>query len=115
MSTCIFCKILKNEIPAQKLAETEELFAVSDINPQAPMHILIIPKIHVASLNDLSLEDRKNLLPQIYTLADKLMGEKGLRERGYRTVINNQKDGGQTVFHLHMHVLAGAALSGRFA
>src|SRR4051812_48943075 len=110
MSDCLFCKIISGSIPAKKLAEDANAIAIADIQPQAPLHALILPRQHVASLNDMTEADRAKLLPQLYALADKLVDEKGLRARGYRTVINNQSDAGQTVYHLHMHVLAGAAL-----
>lgn len=110
MSDCLFCKILEGKIPSQKLGESELAIAIADIQPQAPFHALILPKKHVASLNDMTAEDRKNLLPALYDLAHEITGQKNLRDRGYRTVINNQREGGQVVFHLHMHVLAGAPM-----
>lgn len=110
MPDCLFCKIIKGTIPAKKLAETDDAIAIADIQPQAPLHALIIPKRHVSSLNDMSDEDRQAILPQLYALADKLVVAKGVREAGYRTVINVNRDAGQTVFHLHMHVLAGSPL-----
>jgi len=114
MADCIFCKIISGSIPAKKLAESEHAIAIADIQPQAPTHALIIPKRHVATLNDMTATDRRDVLPALYDLAEQLAEEKGFRENGYRTVINNQAEAGQTVFHLHMHVLAGTKLKGGF-
>jgi histidine triad (HIT) family protein len=110
MKDCLFCKIISGSIPAQKIAESESAIAIADIQPQAPFHALVLPRRHVASLNDMTEQDRKELLPQMYALADSLALEKGYDKSGYRTVINNQADAGQTVFHLHLHVLAGTKL-----
>ncbi len=112
MNDCIFCKIISGQLLCEKLGETQNVFAFSDIQPQAPLHALLISKEHVASLNNLTPQKRREILPEMYDLADQIVQDKGLRERGYRTVINNQKEGGQVVFHLHMHVLAGAKLRG---
>lgn len=114
MADCIFCKIVQGQIPAKKLAESADAIAIADINPQAPVHALVIPKHHVESLNDMTSDDRRTILPALYELADQLAREKGFHGRGYRTVVNNQADGGQTVFHLHMHVLGGAAMKHGF-
>lgn len=114
MPDCVFCKILDGKIPSKILAESPQVVAIADITPQAPFHALVIPRQHIASLNDLSDTDRSAILPQLYSLADKLAGEKGFRESGYRTVINNQKGAGQTVFHLHMHLLGQADLKHGF-
>ena len=114
MPDCLFCKIVAGGIPAKKLAESESAIAIADIQPQAPLHALIIPKKHVASLNELNDEERRNMLPGLCALADQLAREKNIRESGYRTVINNQSVAGQTVFHLHLHVLGGAQLKGGF-
>ena len=114
MKDCIFCKIVAGSIPSKKLGESEHLIAISDIQGQAPFHALIIPKVHKSSLNDLDSADRAKFLPEMYSLADELASKSGFREQGYRTVINNQSMAGQTVFHLHMHVLSGAQLKGSF-
>jgi histidine triad (HIT) family protein len=114
MTDCLFCKIIDGKIPAKKLAESDNAIAIADINPQAPVHALIIPKKHVASLNELTAMDRTELLPALYELADALAKDRGLRESGYRTVINNGESAGQTVFHLHMHVLGGAPMRAGF-
>jgi histidine triad (HIT) family protein len=109
MSSCIFCKILKGEIPAAKVHETEHAIVIKDIQPQAPMHWLVIPRHHVASLNDLDDRTRVEILPSLYAAADAAANAQGIRDKGYRTVINNQSLAGQTVFHLHMHVLTGSS------
>ncbi|MGE4231746.1 MAG: HIT family protein [Bacteriovoracia bacterium] len=114
MNDCIFCKIAEGEIPAAKIVETESGFVIPDISPQAPMHLLVVPKLHVPSLNDLTEQERASILPMLYDLADIAAQEKGFKSTGYRTVINNQPDAGQTVFHLHMHVLGGGKLRGTF-
>ncbi|MBI3558095.1 MAG: histidine triad nucleotide-binding protein [Deltaproteobacteria bacterium] len=113
-SDCIFCKILDGKIPSTRLAESDLAVAIADITPQAPVHALIIPRKHVASLNDLTAADRREILPALYDLADQLARDKGVRETGYRTLINNGESAGQTVFHLHMHVLAGAKMKHGF-
>lgn len=114
MPDCIFCKIIDGKIPSAKLGESETAIAIKDITPQAPFHALVIPRKHVASLNDMSAQDRKELIPALYDLAARMAEEHAFREAGYRTVINNQEGAGQTVFHLHMHVLANARLKGGF-
>ena len=114
MADCIFCKILDGKIPSKRLAESDMAIAIADITPQAPLHALILPKKHVASLNDLTAADRREILPALYELADQLARDKGLLESGYRTVINNGESAGQTVFHLHMHVLGGAGMKHGF-
>lgn len=114
MNDCLFCKILRGEIPAKKLGENEHAIAIADISPQAPFHALILPKRHVAGLNALQRSDRQELLPALYELADELAASQGFLERGYRCVINNLEEGGQTVFHLHMHLLAKAQMRSAF-
>ena len=113
MTDCLFCKIIDGKMDAKKLGESDSCLAIADIMPQAPLHALIVPKKHVASLNEMSAADRREVLPQLFDLADRLAAEQGLRERGYRTVINNQREGGQAVFHLHLHLLAGAQMRGQ--
>ena len=102
---CIFCKIVSGQIPAKKVYEDEELFAFHDIHPHAPVHFMVIPKLHVASLNDVTPEHAP-LLGRILTLAPRLAREQGATN-GFRTVINTGADGGQEVFHLHVHVMGG--------
>ena len=101
---CLFCRIVRKEIPATLVAETEHCVAFRDINPQAPVHILVIPREHVASLNETK---DPALVGRLQLLAAKLASQEGLSTRGYRTVINTNADAGQTVFHLHLHLLGG--------
>lgn len=104
MDNCIFCKIIKGEIPSKKLFEDEDIFAFEDINPQAPVHILVIPKEHFSSLNTIP-EDKKDILSHILMKARNIAQEKGIGESGYRIVLNTGKDSGQEVFHIHFHIL----------
>jgi histidine triad (HIT) family protein len=106
MSDCLFCKIVKGDVPGAIVHQDDDLVAFKDINPQAPMHVLIVPRRHVATLNDLAPADDA-LVGSMARLAAKLARDKGYDERGYRTVFNCNADAGQTVFHIHMHVLAG--------
>jgi histidine triad (HIT) family protein len=103
---CIFCKIIKGEIPCNKAFENEDLLAFYDINPQAPVHILIIPKKHIPTILDIKPEDY-NLLGKMFTLASQLAGEADIAEPGFRTVFNCNKDAGQAVYHIHLHLLGG--------
>lgn len=103
---CLFCKIVSGDIPAAKVYEDDVCIAFNDITPQAPTHILIIPKEHVDSLDKVG-EDHKDSLGHIMLTAGEIAREKGFSEDGYRVVINTNGDGGQTVFHLHVHLLAG--------
>jgi len=102
---CIFCKIVAGQIPARKVFENEELLAFHDIHPWAPVHVLVIPKVHVASLADVGPQ-HDALLGRMLGLAPRLMKELGVIN-GFRTVINTGRDGGQEVQHLHMHVFGG--------
>ena len=106
MSGCLFCKIVSREIPAKILYDDEHLLAFEDINPQAPLHALVIPKTHIATLNDLSPE-HDALVGEMTRRASALAKERGYAERGFCTVINTNRDAGQTVFHIHVHVLGG--------
>ncbi len=110
MSDTIFGKIIRREIPADIVHEDEQVLAFRDVNPQAPVHILIIPKKPIATLNDLQPEDEP-LVGHLYTVAAKLAADLGFAESGYRTVMNCNADGGQTVFHIHLHLLAGRPLT----
>ena len=103
---CIFCKIASGEIPSQKVYEDETCVAFNDLEPQAPTHILIIPRDHVDSL-DKAIESDDAKLGHLLTSAAKIARDKGFADGGYRVVINTNSDGGQTVFHLHVHLLAG--------
>ena len=106
MEDCIFCKIIKKEIPSTILYEDDEIIAFKDINPAAPIHILVIPKKHIPSLVELEKEDEL-LVGKIYTVINKLAEAQGVKERGYRVIVNCGKDAGQEVGHLHFHLLAG--------
>ena len=106
MSDCLFCRIPKKEIPSKAVYEDEQVYAFEDINPAAPVHVLIIPKKHISTLNDISDGD-KELAGHLLFVAGKIAKEKGFAEAGYRTVFNVNKDGGQVVFHLHLHLLGG--------
>lgn len=109
MEDCIFCKIIKGEIPSNKVYEDDEILAFKDINPAAPIHILVIPKKHIKSLVELEKED-EILVGKIYTVINKIAEEQGVKEKGYRVIVNCGKDGGQEVGHLHFHLLAGKPL-----
>jgi histidine triad (HIT) family protein len=103
---CIFCKIARREIPSKQVFEDDVCLAFEDLHPQAPVHILIIPREHVDSL-DRAAEQQKETLGHLLLTAAKIAREKGFAAPGYRVVINTNNDGGQTVFHLHVHLLAG--------
>ena len=106
MKDCIFCKIAAGEIPSAKVFEDERCLAFNDLSPQAPTHILIIPRKHVDSL-DKARESQEDLLGHLLLTAADIARSKGFADDGYRVVINTNRDGGQTVFHLHVHLLAG--------
>jgi histidine triad (HIT) family protein len=110
MTDCLFCKIVNREIHAGLVFEDERVLAFSDINPQAPTHVLIIPKRHIASLNDIGVEDEQ-LVGELVRRAAALAREMGLSAGGYRTVFNTNRDAGQTVFHIHLHLLGGRSMS----
>jgi len=104
--SCLFCRIVSGEIPAKKVHEDEHLLAFEDINPQAPLHVLVVPKRHVATLNDLQAEDDQ-LVGEMVRRAAAIAESRGVAAGGYRTVFNCNSDAGQTVFHIHLHVLGG--------
>lgn len=103
---CIFCKIVSREIPADIVYENETVIAFNDINPAAPVHILIVPKKHLATTDEISPED-KDISAAIFEAAKEIAKQKNLSEDGYRLIINNGRAAGQVVFHLHMHILGG--------
>ena len=109
MTDCIFCKIAAGEVPATKVYDDGEVLAFRDINPEAPVHLLVIPRRHIATLNDLTEADAA-LIGRLYLAAKQVAIELGVAENGYRTVINCNRDAGQIVFHVHMHLLAGREL-----
>ena len=110
MSDTLFSKIINREIPAEILYEDDDVLAFSDVSPQAPVHFLVIPKLPIPTINDIQ-PDQAKLIGKMVLTAQKLVKEKGVAEGGYRLVMNCNEDGGQTVFHIHMHVLGGRTLS----
>jgi histidine triad (HIT) family protein len=104
--TCLFCKIVAGEIPAQKIHEDEWCIGFYDLHPQAPTHVLFVPKKHLSTLNDADESDR-TILGSLSFAAAQFAKAQGFAEAGYRTVINTNAHGGQTVFHIHLHLLAG--------
>ncbi len=109
MADCLFCKIVEGTIPSTKVYEDENVLAFRDIEPQAPEHIIIIPKNHIASANEITAENSV-VIARIYEVAAKLAKELGFADKGYRIVNNCGEDGGQTVGHIHFHLLAGRNL-----
>lgn len=109
MSDCLFCRLIKGEVKSKAVYENDEIFAFEDINPQAPTHILIIPKKHISGLTQLGGED-KELVGKIHLVAKRIAEEHSLGESGFRVVINSGPDAGETVEHLHFHLLGGRKL-----
>lgn len=109
MDDCIFCKIAKKEIPARVVFENERLIAFHDLFPQAPVHLLLIPKAHYNTLNHVGPED-STLLGELMSAAAQLAKEQGMADSGYRVVMNCNADGGQSVYHIHLHLLGGRHL-----
>ena len=110
MDDCLFCKIIAGQIPGKFLHQDDQLVAIADIDPQAPLHALIIPRKHIATLNDLAPGDDA-LIGAMHRAAAALARQHGYDERGYRTVFNTHRGAGQTVFHIHLHLLAGRGLT----
>jgi histidine triad (HIT) family protein len=110
VSDCLFCRIVARDIPGQIVFEDDDLLVFKDISPQAPLHVLIIPRKHIATLNDLTASDDA-LVGSMFRRAAALAKEQGYSDRGYRTVFNCNRDAGQTVFHIHLHLLAGRSLT----
>ena len=110
MSDCLFCKIIAGVIPVKPVYEDENLIVIQDINPQAPLHVLIIPKAHIASLNDLAPE-HDGLVGSMFRRAAAIAKDRGYSERGFRAVFNTNREAGQSVFHIHLHLLAGRSLA----
>lgn len=108
---CLFCKIVGRELPSDIIFEDDELLAFRDISPQAPTHMLVIPKRHVATVNDLAKTDAE-LVGKLVLRARALAAEAGVDEAGYRLLLNCNGEGGQTVFHLHLHLLGGRQMKG---
>lgn len=107
---CLFCKIIAGEIPSVKVYEDEDLYAFRDIDPKAPTHILVIPKKHIDSVNQLD-EENVHIVSKAFMTLKTLAVQEGIDESGYRIVVNTLKDGGQSVGHLHFHLLGGRSLS----
>lgn len=110
MTDCLFCKMASGEIKPDTVFENDDVLAFRDINPQAPTHVLIIPKKHIASINDIQAEEEV-LVGKLYTTAQTIAKQEGFSEGGYRVVMNCGQDAGQTVFHIHLHLLGGRQLS----
>ena len=106
---CVFCKIINREIPSNIVYEDDEIIAFKDIEPVAPIHILVIPKKHISSLTELTKEDEA-VIGRIYTVINKIAKEQGIFEKGYRVIINCGEDGCQVVKHIHFHLLGGKKL-----
>lgn len=112
MSGCLFCRILQREIPATIVYEDDQVLAFKDIFPQAPVHILLVPKLHCDGLNDLTPEVL-SVVPKIMAIAARLAQEQGIAQSGWRLLANCGEHAGQTVFHLHFHLLGGKSLGGK--
>lgn len=110
MSDCLFCKIRDGEIPADIVYEDDDLLAFNDVNPHAPVHLLIIPKQHISTVNDV-VEDDQIIMGKLFAAAKTIAKQKGVSDEGYRLVVNCNEKAGQTVFHIHMHLLAGRAMT----
>ena len=104
MNDCLFCKMIAGEIPCNIVYENESVFAFRDIDPKAPTHILLIPRKHIRSINELGESDQ-TLAGELLLIAKKIAKDEGIDESGFRTIFNTNSDGGQTVFHMHMHIL----------
>jgi histidine triad (HIT) family protein len=110
MTDCLFCKIVNREIPASIVYEDGRLLAFNDINPQAPTHILVIPKQHIATLNDLSPE-HDSMVGELVRRAAAIASDRGLSSGGFRVVFNTNREAGQTVFHIHLHLIGGRRMT----
>jgi histidine triad (HIT) family protein len=109
-SNCLFCKILAGDIPADIVHESDSAIAFRDINPQAPTHVVIIPRKHIATINEITIDDHA-IVGSLYSAAREIAAAEGLSEEGYRTVMNCNEAAGQTVFHIHLHLLGGRTFS----
>lgn len=110
MTDCLFCKVRDGEIPTDIVFENDDVLAFNDINPQAPVHILIIPRLHISTVNDVA-ENNALIMGKLFSAAKTIAKQKNVSEDGYRLVVNCNAGAGQTVFHLHMHLLAGRVLT----
>lgn len=111
---CLFCKIIKGQIHAEKIYEDEKVLAFKDTQPQAKIHYLIVPKFHIESLAHLR-EDNTDVVKDLFSAANKIAKTEGFKKSGYRSVINTGADGGQSIAHLHLHILAGSKMGARFS
>jgi histidine triad (HIT) family protein len=109
MADCLFCKIIKREIPGSIVYEDDRVLAFNDLNPQAPTHVLLVPKRHIASLDDLTPGDDQ-IVGELARRAAAIARDRGIAAGGYRTVFNTNRDAGQTVFHIHLHLIGGRAM-----
>ena len=112
MSDCLFCKIVKKEIPSSLVYEDQNVFAFRDIHPQAKHHILVVPKIHIPNLDDISSNDTYGY---VFSAIKKIVKAEGIDKSGYRVIINNGPNAGQTVFHVHFHIIGGERISDKMA
>ena len=112
MEDCIFCKIIRGEVPSKLIYEDEEVYAFEDIKPVAPIHVLVIPKKHIESLAKMNSEDTV-VIAKIYEAINKIAEKLNIKEKGFRVVVNCGEDGGQVVKHLHFHILAGKKLGAK--
>jgi histidine triad (HIT) family protein len=110
MEDCLFCRIVNKKIPAKLVAEDDRIIAFEDINPQAPVHILLIPKDHYASLNEIP-EEKRGILADVLLKAREIARARGIDQKGYRIVLNTARDSGQAVFHIHFHLLGGRIMN----
>lgn len=110
MSDCLFCKMVAGEIQPDIVYEDDHVLAFRDVNPQAPLHVLVIPKTHIATTNDLD-EDNADVVGRLYLAAKHIAAEEGVAEPGYRMVMNCNPGAGQSVYHIHLHVLGGRPMS----
>ena len=108
--SCLFCRIIAGDIPSKIAYQDDAMVAFHDVNPQAPVHVLVVPRKHIATLNDVTPEDEA-LIGRMQTRAAALAGELGIAERGYRTVFNCNSEAGQSVFHIHLHLLGGRPMA----
>lgn len=107
---CLFCRIVAGQIPATRVFENDRIIAFNDIAPAAPLHVLVVPKVHLATLNDVDAS-HDGLIGEMVRAAASIAAERGFAQRGYRTVFNCNVEGGQSVFHIHLHVLGGRPLA----
>lgn len=110
MSDCLFCKIRDGEMPCDMVYESDDVMAFRDVNPQAPTHILVVPRKHISTVNDLKEKD-KNIVGDMFLAAKKIAADEGIEEDGYRLVVNCNSKAGQTVFHIHMHLIGGRVMT----